>query len=155
MHDLHVNIEHITRVEGHGNIVINVKEGKIQELRLEIVESPRFFEAMVLGRTYKEVAHITSRICGICVVTHTTTSIKAIEEALGFGPSEQTLKLRKLLLHGEYIQGHILHVYFLTAPDFFGVGSVFGIVLRTILMLKTILPYWHARQNQGIELLPQ
>ncbi|MCP5005744.1 MAG: Ni/Fe hydrogenase subunit alpha, partial [Planctomycetes bacterium] len=128
MHDLHVNIEHITRVEGHGNVVINVKEGKIQELRLEIVESPRFFEAMVLGRTYKEVAHITSRICGICAVTHTTTSIRAIEEALGFEPSGQTLKLRKLLLHAEYIQSHVLHVYFLAAPDFFGVGSVFGLV---------------------------
>lgn len=128
MHDLHVNIEHITRVEGHGNVVINVKDGEIQELRLDIVESPRFFEAMVLGRTYNEVPHITSRICGICAVTHTTTSIKAIEDALDFQPSEQTLKLRKLLLHGEYIQSHVLHVYFLAAPDFFGVGSVFGMV---------------------------
>ncbi|MCP4267277.1 MAG: Ni/Fe hydrogenase subunit alpha, partial [Candidatus Brocadiaceae bacterium] len=123
-----VGIEHITRVEGHGNIIIDVKEGKIRELRMDIVESPRFFEAMALGRTYKEVAHITSRICGICAVTHTTTSIKAIESALGFEPSAQTLKLRKLLLNAEFIQSHILHVYFLTAPDFFRVGSVFGMV---------------------------
>jgi sulfhydrogenase subunit alpha len=128
MHDFHVGIEHITRVEGHGNIIIDVKEGKIRELRMDIVESPRFFEAMALGRSYKEVAHITSRICGICAVTHTTTSIKAIESALGFEPSAQTIKLRKLLLHAEFIQSHILHVYFLTAPDFFRVGSVFGMV---------------------------
>jgi len=73
-------------------------------------------------------AHITSRICGICAVTHTTTSIKAIESALGFAPSEQTIRLRKLLLNAEFIQSHILHVYFLTAPDFFRVGSVFGMV---------------------------
>ncbi|MCP4266210.1 MAG: Ni/Fe hydrogenase subunit alpha, partial [Candidatus Brocadiaceae bacterium] len=116
MHDFHVGIEHITRVEGHGNIIIDVKEGKIRELRMDIVESPRFFEAMALGRSYKEVAHITSRICGICAVTHTTTSIKAIEAALGFEPSAQTIKLRKLLLNAEFIQSHILHVYFLTAP---------------------------------------
>ena len=128
MHDFHVGIEHITRVEGHGNIVIDVKDGKIKELRMEIVESPRFFEAMALGRSYREVAHITSRICGICAVTHTTTSIKAIESALGFAPSEQTIRLRKLLLNAEFIQSHILHVYFLTAPDFFRVGSVFGMV---------------------------
>jgi len=128
MHDFHVGIEHITRVEGHGNIIIDVKGGKIRELRMDIVESPRFFEAMALGRTYKEVAHITSRICGICAVTHTTTSIKAIESALGFEPSTQTIKLRKLLLNAEFIQSHILHVYFLTAPDFFRVGSVFGMV---------------------------
>ncbi len=128
MHDFHVGIEHITRVEGHGNIIIDIKGGKIRELRMDIVESPRFFEAMALGRSYKEVAHITSRICGICAVTHTTTSIKAIESALGFNPSTQTIKLRKLLLNAEFIQSHILHVYFLTAPDFFRVGSVFGMV---------------------------
>ncbi|MDR4506014.1 MAG: Ni/Fe hydrogenase subunit alpha [Candidatus Scalindua sp.] len=128
MHDFHVDIEHITRVEGHGNIVIDVKGGKIRTLRMDIVESPRFFEAMALGRTYREVAHITSRICGICAVTHTTTSIKAIESALGFEPSLQTVRLRKLLLNAEFIQSHILHVYFLTAPDFFRAGSVFGMV---------------------------
>lgn len=128
MHDFNVDIEHITRVEGHGNVVIDVKKGEIRELRLDIVESPRFFEAMALGRTYKEVAHITSRICGICAVTHTTTSIKAIESALDFAPSAQTIRLRKLLLNAEFIQSHILHVYFLTAPDFFRVGSVFGMV---------------------------
>ena len=128
MHDFNIDIEHITRVEGHGNVVIDVKAGEIRELRLDIVESPRFFEAMALGRTYKEVAHITSRICGICAVTHTTTSIKAIESALDFAPSAQTIKLRKLLLNAEFIQSHILHVYFLTAPDFFRVGSVFGMI---------------------------
>jgi len=128
MHDYHLHLEHITRVEGHGNIVINIKKGRIEELRMDIVESPRFFEAMVLGRNWDEVAHITSRICGICAVTHTTTSLKAIEEALGVVPSEQTIRLRKLMLHGEYIQSHILHLYFLTAPDFFGAKSVFGML---------------------------
>ena len=128
MHDFNVDINHITRVEGHGNIIIDVKGGDIKELRLDIIESPRFFEAMALGRTYKEVAQITSRICGICAVTHTTTSIKAIESALGFEPSTQTTRLRRLLLNAEFIQSHILHVYFLTAPDFFRVGSVFGMV---------------------------
>ncbi len=128
MHDYHLHLKHITRVEGHGNVVINIKKGRIEELRLDIVESPRFFEAMVLGRSWDEVAHITSRICGICAVTHTTTSLKAIEAAMGVTPSEQTIRLRKLMLHGEYIQSHILHLYFLAAPDFFGAKSIFGML---------------------------
>lgn len=128
MHDFNLNIEHITRVEGHGNIVIDVKEGKIKELKLEIVESPRFFEAMTRGRAYHEIPHITSRICGICAVTHTLSSVKAIEAALKFRPSPQTVALRKLILHAEFIQSHILHIYFLTLPDFFGKGSVFELV---------------------------
>ncbi|MBI5681970.1 MAG: nickel-dependent hydrogenase large subunit, partial [Deltaproteobacteria bacterium] len=74
--DVKINVEHITRVEGHGNIVIDIKNGRIKELRLEIVESPRFYEAMVMGRRYEDVPHIVSRICGICAVSHTSASLK-------------------------------------------------------------------------------
>jgi len=38
--------------------------------------------------------------------------------------SPQTLRLRKLLYHAETLQSHVLHAYFLAAPDFLGVGSV-------------------------------
>ncbi|MFQ5901143.1 MAG: Ni/Fe hydrogenase subunit alpha, partial [Thermodesulfobacteriota bacterium] len=122
MHDIRVN--HVTRVEGHGNIVVNTREGRVEEVRLEIVESPRFFEVMLKGRRCDEASHITSRICGICAIGHTTASLKATESALGLVPSEQTVLLRKILLNAEIIQSHVLHYYFLVAPDFFGVGSV-------------------------------
>ena len=119
-----INIHHITRVEGHGNIVLNIKEGRIEELRLEIVESPRFFEVMLLGRNILEAPPITSRICGICAISHTAASIKACEDALGITPSENVILLRKILLHAELLQSHILHIYLLVAPDLFGEGSV-------------------------------
>lgn len=128
MHNIHEHIEHITRVEGHGNLVINIQDGKIKELRLDIVEAPRFFEAMLVGRSYEEAVHITSRICGICAVTHTTASLKALESAFGIVPDEQTVKLRKLMFNGEIIQSHILHLYILAAPDFLGVKSVFPLI---------------------------
>ena len=51
-----IDIKHLTRVEGHGNIRINVKDGVLEEARLDIVESPRFFEAMLEGRGYDELA---------------------------------------------------------------------------------------------------
>ncbi|MDM7916055.1 MAG: nickel-dependent hydrogenase large subunit [Candidatus Eisenbacteria bacterium] len=119
-----INVHHITRVEGHGNIVVNVKDGKIEDLRLEIVESPRLFEVMLEGRPWQDAASITARICGICALGHTLASIQASEDALGIVPDEETTLLRKLLLHGETIQSHILHLYFLVAPDVFEVGSV-------------------------------
>jgi len=123
--NININVHHITRVEGHGNIVVNVREGKIEELKLEITESPRFFEAFLRGRHISEAPHITSRICGICGVGHTLASIEAAEAAVGITPSEQTVLLRKLLNHGETIQSHVLHFYFLAAPDLFKAGSVF------------------------------
>ena len=122
--NMKIDVHHVTRVEGHGNIVINAKDGKLEECRLDIVETPRFFEAMLRGRPYTEASHITSRICGICAVGHATASLRATENALGVQPSEQTQLLRKLNFDGEMLDSHVLHTYMLIAPDFFGVGSV-------------------------------
>ncbi|TWT41937.1 Periplasmic [NiFeSe] hydrogenase large subunit [Phycisphaerae bacterium RAS1] len=119
-----IEVHEVTRVEGHGSISVRLDDGEITKLELQIIESPRFFEAFLRGRRYDEVPHITGRVCGICSVGHTTAATKAIEAACGIAPSEQTLRLRKLILMGEEIQSHVLHLYFLAAPDFLGVGSV-------------------------------
>lgn len=140
--DLNINVEYLTRVEGHGNIVVNVKEGRLETCHLNIVEAPRFFEGMLRGRSIFEAAHITSRICGICACGHTLASIQAAEDALGFVPSEQTIKLRKLLLYMEILDSHILHIYLLVAPDLLGVKSFVPLidthnkVVRRALRLK-------------------
>ncbi|MDI6755138.1 MAG: Ni/Fe hydrogenase subunit alpha [Thermodesulfobacteriota bacterium] len=128
MKNININVDHVTRVEGHGNIVVNVKEGKIEECKWEVVEAPRFFEAFVRGRSYLELAHITSRICGICSIGHTLCSLQATEAALGVKISEQTRLLRRILIQGENLQSHVLHAYFLAAPDFVGAPSVFPLV---------------------------
>ena len=105
-----------------------MKEGVLEKAQLEIVEAPRYFEAMLKGRSFHEAAIITSRICGICSLGHQITSLKATEQALGLEVSEQTVLLRKLLIHGATLQSNILHAYFLAAPDFLKVGSVFPLV---------------------------
>lgn len=122
--NIKIDIHHITRVEGHGNVVIDIKKGVIKELRLDIIESPRFYEAMIRGRRYDEAQHIMSRICGICAVSHTLASVKAIESAMGIAITNQSALLRRLAFHGETIQSHILHLYFLILPDFFNAGSI-------------------------------
>jgi sulfhydrogenase subunit alpha len=140
---LHIDVHYVTRVEGHGNIVVNLKEGAIERCELQIVEAPRFFEAMLCGQPYQQASHLSSRICGICAVTHGTASLRAVENALGVEPSEQTILLRKLNLCGEMIDSHILHIYMLVAPDLLGVGSVIplaesnpDVVLRALRMKK-------------------
>ncbi len=142
--NLNINVEYLTRVEGHGNIVINVKEGKLETCKLEIVESPRFFEGMLRGRSIFEAQHITSRICGICACGHTLASIQAAEDALGIIPTEQTIKLRKILLDLEMLDSHLLHIYLLVAPDLLGVKSFVPlisshneVVRRALRMKKT------------------
>jgi len=128
MSTVSVNVEHLTRVEGHGNIVLNAKDGTVEKVEWQVSEAPRFFESFVRGRPWDELSFLTSRICGICSIGHSLTSLKATEAAMQIPISDQTGMLRRLALHAENMQSHILHVGYLVAPDMFRVGSVFPLV---------------------------
>ena len=125
---IEIKVEQLTRVEGHGNIIVKATDDKVEEVRWEVTESPRFFEVMLKGRLWHDVHVLASRICGICSVSHQLASLEATEAAFDIQPSEQTVLLRKLLYCGEVIESHVLHLYFLAGPDFLGAGSVFPLL---------------------------
>jgi len=137
--NLNVEVHHVTRVEGHGNIYVNVRNGVIEKCEWNISEAPRFFEAMVVGRQWNELHHITSRICGICSIGHALASLRATEAAMGIKISDQDLKLRKIALHAENMQSHILHLGFLVLPDLMGVGSVIPLASSNLEEVKIVL----------------
>ncbi len=110
----------LARVEGEGGLRVVVQDGSVSDVALNIYEPPRFFEAFLVGRHFREVPDITARICGICPVAYQMSSCAAIEAALDVEVSEQVNALRRLLYCGEWLQSHALHIYFLHAPDFFG-----------------------------------
>jgi sulfhydrogenase subunit alpha len=147
-----INVHHITRVEGHGNINVSIRNGALEKCEWSIPEAPRFFEAMVVGRSWNELHHITSRICGICSIGHTLASLKATEAAMGIQISEQDLKLRKLALHAENLQSHILHLGFLVLPDLMGVGSVIPLASTNLAEVKIVLKL-HRTANEMSNLL--
>jgi coenzyme F420-reducing hydrogenase alpha subunit len=147
-----VEVHHVTRVEGHGNIYVNVRKGIVEKCEWSIPEAPRFFEAMVGGRQWSELHHITSRICGICSIGHTLASLRATEAAMGIAISDQDLKLRKLALHAENLQSHILHLGFLVLPDLLGVGSVIPLASSNPDEVKTVLGL-HRKANEMSNLL--
>jgi sulfhydrogenase subunit alpha len=143
MTQINIDVHQLARVEGHGNIIFKASNGTIEEVRWEVTESPRFFEAMLRGRHWDDVAHIASRICGICAVAHHLVSLQATEAAFGVILSPQTKRLRQLLYDAEMIQSHVLHAYFLVAPDLLGVPSVLPlaathrpVVLRALMLKK-------------------
>jgi coenzyme F420-reducing hydrogenase alpha subunit len=115
-----IKLDTITKIEGHARLKVKVKKGEVKEARIEVYEGARFFEGILKGRRYDEVAHLASRICGVCSQAHLITALKAIEEALNIKNSEQTELLRELLLIGQIIQSHSLHLYFLGLPDYLG-----------------------------------
>lgn len=120
-----LTLEHVARIEGHGNVVVDVEDGELKSVEMNITEPARVFESMVRGRSYTEVAYIASRICGICSANHVVTSLMATEDAFGIEVSERTRKLRELLVYGSYLQNHATHLYILAAPDFVGHPSIF------------------------------
>jgi len=150
--NLNINLHYITRVEGHGNIVVNAKGGKVEKVQWQVPEAPRFFEAMVIGQKWDVVHHITSRICGICSIGHTLASLKATEAATGIKSSEQTFKLRRLAIHAENLQSHVLHIGYLALPDLLGVGSVIPLASSHPQEVKTVVRL-HKLANEMSDLI--
>src|SRR5439155_23125418 len=83
MSDLRFQIQNLTRVEGEGSLHLLVRDGAVAEARLQIFEAPRYFEAIVAGRTPNEVIDIVSRICGICPVAYQMSAVHAFEDLFG------------------------------------------------------------------------
>jgi len=152
MAKINIDVHHVTRVEGHGNIRVRANDGTIEEVQWQVPEAPRFFEAMVRGRSFEDIQTIVSRICGICSVTHSLAATKAVEEALGVEISEQTDILRILMHYGEQLESHSLHVGYLVAPDLLGQKSVVPLAASHPDVVKTIIKI-HRLSNEWMELI--
>lgn len=114
-----IKIDHIAKIEGHAGFVGHIVKGNVKKARVEVEEGARLIESLLIGRNYEDVPVITSRICGLCPVIHMVTSIKAIEKAFDIKPTKETVLLRELMLAGQIIQSHVLHIFFLSATDYF------------------------------------
>lgn len=115
-----IKVDYLARVEGEGSLVVKLRDGRVDSVRLSIFEPPRFFEAMLRGRACTEAPDVTSRICGICPVAYQMSAVHAVEDALGVVVDGPLRALRRLLYCGEWIESHALHIHLLHAPDFLG-----------------------------------
>jgi sulfhydrogenase subunit alpha len=119
-----IKVGDLTRVEGEGTLRLRLRGKRVETLQLNIFEPPRYFEALLRGRTYLEPVDITARICGICPAAYQLTAAQAIEAACGVVVDGPLRELRRLLYCGEWIESHALHVYMLHAPDFLGYDGI-------------------------------
>jgi coenzyme F420-reducing hydrogenase alpha subunit len=119
-----IKVDYLARVEGEGNLFVELSDGRVSRVEVGIFEAPRFFEAFLRGRKYYEVPDITARICGICPIAYIMSSSRALEKILGAEVPEEVRKLRRIVYLGEWIESHVLHILMLHAPDFLGYESV-------------------------------
>ncbi|WP_455464050.1 nickel-dependent hydrogenase large subunit [Candidatus Hodarchaeum mangrovi] len=136
--------DHIARIEGKAGLEIEVINNKIQDIKVNVVEGPRFFEAITIGKPLEEAISVYPRICSFCSAAHKITAIQAAEAALGLEPTDQTKKLRELMYIGDHIESHTLHLYLLSLPDFLNYPSAMDMakdypaIISDALILKDI-----------------
>ena len=99
-----VEINPFTRVEGHGNLKVYLDGARVERVELCLSESPRLFEALLVGRGFAEVPDIICRICSLCSTVHKVTALLALENAFGVEVSRVTELTRALILNGGQIE---------------------------------------------------
>jgi F420-non-reducing hydrogenase large subunit len=148
-----VVIDPITRLEGHGKIVIVLDDaGNCKRAYYQIPEL-RGFEKFAEGRHAEDMPQITPRICGVCPTAHHMASTKALDDLYKCEPTPTARKIREFVYNAFMLEDHALHFYILAGPDFI-VGpkapkaerNVLGVIskvgkdvgLRVILMRKKL-----------------
>jgi NAD-reducing hydrogenase large subunit len=110
-------IDPVTRIEGHAKITIHFNDqGTVEDARLHVTEF-RGFEKFCEGRLVWEMPGITSRICGICPVSHLLASAKAGDDILAVEIPRTAANLRRILNLAQWVQSHALSFFHLSLPD--------------------------------------
>jgi NAD-reducing hydrogenase large subunit len=110
-------IPHVSRIEGHAKVAINLNDaGEVESAQLHVTQV-RGFEKFTEGRPYYEMPSITARICGICPVSHLLASSKACDAIMAVRIPPAAKLLRELLHCAQFVQSHALSFFHLSAPD--------------------------------------
>jgi len=134
-----VVIDPVTRIEGHAKITIYLDEaGRVADARFHVGEF-RGFEKFCEGRPLWEMAGLTSRVCGICPVSHLIASAKAGDAILAVSPPPAAVKLRRLINLAQIVQSHALSFFHLSAPDLL-IGFDTDPVKRNVFGLLAVEP---------------
>ncbi len=113
-----ITIDPITRLEGHGKIVVFLDDsGNAIKAYMQIPEI-RGFERFLVGRPAEDAPQITSRICGVCPTAHHMAATKALDDLYQVSPPPAARKIRELVYNLFMFEDHALHFYFLGGPDF-------------------------------------
>ena len=132
-------IDPVSRIEGRARVTIELDDaGRVVAARLHVTEL-RGFESICVGRPLGEMPALTSRICGICPVSHSLAAARAGDAILDAPPPPAAVRLRELLQIAQVIQSHALSFFFLSAPDFV-LGHDAPRVRRSILGLAEVAP---------------
>jgi len=138
-------IDPITRIEGHGKVIIQLDDNnKVIDAKLLVVEF-RGFEKFIQGHPYWEAPMLLQRICGICFVSHHLCGAKALDDMVGVGYSTHNLitptaeKMRRLGHYAQQLQSHATAYFYCIVPEMM-MGMDAAPEMRNVLGLATANP---------------
>jgi NAD-reducing hydrogenase large subunit len=112
-----ITIEPVSRIEGHAKITIQLgDDGKVADTTFQVTQV-RGFEKFTEGRPFYEMPGITSRICGICPISHQLASSKACDAIMAVRIPRAAQLLREIIHCAQVVQSHALSFFYLSAPD--------------------------------------
>lgn len=145
-------IDPVTRIEGHGKVVIQLDDNNnVVDAKLHVVEF-RGFEKFIQGHPYWEAPMLLQRICGICFVSHHLCGAKALDDMVGVGlrsgisvtPTAE--KMRRLAHYAQQLQSHVTAYFYLIVPEMlFGMDAapeqrnVLGLVTENPDLVKRVV----------------
>lgn len=113
-----ITLEPISRIEGHGKVTIHLDDaGAVAGTEFSVTQI-RGFEKFTEGRPFYEMPGITSRICGICPISHALASAKTCDSIMALRIPPAAKKLRELIHYAQFVQSHALSFFYLSSPDF-------------------------------------
>jgi NAD-reducing hydrogenase large subunit len=112
-----ITIEPVSRIEGHAKVTIQLDDaGNVADTRFQVTQV-RGFEKFVEGRPFYEMPGITSRICGICPISHQLAASKACDAIMAVRIPKAAKLLREIIHCGQFVQSHALSFFYLSGPD--------------------------------------
>jgi hydrogenase large subunit len=109
-------VDPVTRIEGHLRVEADIENGKIVDA-YSSGTMVRLLEEILRGRDPRDAWAFVGRVCGVCTSTHSLTSVRCVEDALGIEVPPNAELVRNLMHCVLYMHDHVVHFYHLHAMD--------------------------------------
>ncbi|WP_372656651.1 nickel-dependent hydrogenase large subunit [Hydrogenophaga sp.] len=105
------------RVEGDLEVTLDIEDGQVASAR---VNAPMYrgFEQILQGKNPHDALVYVPRICGICSVSQSVASARALADLGGITMPPNGQHVTNIILATENLADHLTHFYLFFMPDF-------------------------------------
>ncbi len=113
-----IKYEGVPLTDGHSGVYLTVEDDVVVDGYYYALVPVRGFETILLGQNGIVAPVVTSRICGLCQVTHAIAAARAVESAAGIDIPKEAKILREVLGLAVRIYNNLLHQIVVSADLF-------------------------------------